>query len=303
MSEEIETNTLFEEKETIKVQIISDTHLEMVNTSIEEYTQEVLQPNGDVLAIAGDLGDPFRDSYQQFLSIVSKQFKLVLVIAGNHEFYRGLRFDKNKKSLKKTVPSTIKQIKEVVGAFDNVRFLNNDSLILKLKKKNVRVLGTVLWSEIPSEAMIAVGNGLNDYSFIYIDEGERMLVYDAQDMFAKNLKWLVSQVNESTQSKNEECLVLSHHCPTMLGTSPPKFRCSLTTHGFSSNLESLFIEKKLEKQQKMGLKKKSNIKTWICGHTHWNFDFNVKGTRVVSNQTGYCFEDSCRYNPKFSIDL
>ncbi|KAJ6232356.1 ser/thr protein phosphatase superfamily [Anaeramoeba flamelloides] len=303
MSKEIEINTLFEENETIRIQVISDTHIEMVRTSIEEYTQAVIKPNGDVLAIAGDLGDPFRINYSQFLSVVSKQFKLVLVIAGNHEFYRGRRFDENKNRLKKTIPSTIQKIQEIVGEFDNVKFLNNDSMILKLKNKNIRVLGTVLWSEIPESAMEDIRNGLNDYSLIYTNEDDRISVNQSHQLFEKNLKWIVDQVNESTQSENEECLVLSHHCPTMKGTSAPKFSGGMTNHAFSSSLENLFIGTSLENQQKMGLKNKSNIKTWICGHTHWNFDLNIKGTRVVSNQRGYFFEQKNNFDPEFSINF
>jgi hypothetical protein len=30
-----------------------------------------------------------------------------------------------------------------------------------------------------------------------------------------------------------------------------------------------------------------NLKMWVYGHTHYNADINVNGTRVVSNQVGY----------------
>ena len=35
----------------------------------------------------------------------------------------------------------------------------------------------------------------------------------------------------------------------------------------------------------------SRIDAWIYGHSHTNIDIEICGTRIISNQMGYVFED------------
>lgn len=35
----------------------------------------------------------------------------------------------------------------------------------------------------------------------------------------------------------------------------------------------------------------SRIDAWIYGHSHTNIDTEIGGTRIISNQMGYVFED------------
>lgn len=35
----------------------------------------------------------------------------------------------------------------------------------------------------------------------------------------------------------------------------------------------------------------SRIDAWIYGHSHTNIDTEIDGTRIISNQMGYVFED------------
>ena len=35
----------------------------------------------------------------------------------------------------------------------------------------------------------------------------------------------------------------------------------------------------------------SRIDAWIYGHSHTNIDTEIAGTRIISNQMGYVFED------------
>jgi Icc-related predicted phosphoesterase len=67
-------------------------------------------------------------------------------------------------------------------------------------------------------------------------------------------------------------IVITHYCPTykvMENCNKKDKYMSL----YTSNLDEM-----LDKQK---------VNTWICGHTHTNFDFiSDNGTRVVSNQFG-----------------
>ena len=50
----------------------------------------------------------------------------------------------------------------------------------------------------------------------------------------------------------------------------------------------------------------SRIDAWIYGHSHTNIDTEIGGTRIISNQMGYVFEDEYLMNgfdPAKFIDI
>ena len=50
----------------------------------------------------------------------------------------------------------------------------------------------------------------------------------------------------------------------------------------------------------------SRIDAWIYGHSHTNIDTEIDGTRIISNQMGYVFEDEHLMNgfdPAKFIDI
>ncbi|KXZ41660.1 hypothetical protein GPECTOR_336g68 [Gonium pectorale] len=68
-------------------------------------------------------------------------------------------------------------------------------------------------------------------------------------------------------------VVLSHHAPSLRGTSHPRFAGHPSTHAYGTDLEP-FLEG-------------SGIAAWYCGHTHHNFDMLLRGNvRLASNQFG-----------------
>lgn len=66
--------------------------------------------------------------------------------------------------------------------------------------------------------------------------------------------------------------MLTHHTPSLKGSSAPAYEGSTLSHAFSTNLQHL-----------MG----GNVALWACGHTHYTFDMVIKGSNIVSNQLGY----------------
>lgn len=74
----------------MKIQYASDLHLEFSDNSryLKEHPLEV---NGDILLLAGDIGYLGDDNYQKhpFWSWAADNYRQVIVIPGNHEFYAG----------------------------------------------------------------------------------------------------------------------------------------------------------------------------------------------------------------------
>lgn len=62
----------------MKVQILSDLHLEFGN-SIN------LKPNTDLLILAGDIGNITQIGFKDFFEMVSIKWKKIIYVLGNHE--------------------------------------------------------------------------------------------------------------------------------------------------------------------------------------------------------------------------
>jgi hypothetical protein len=45
------------------------------------------------------------------------------------------------------------------------------------------------------------------------------------------------------------------------------------------------------------------VPLWIHGHTHYNVDFKVGSTRVLTNQRGYPNELCKRFDPSLVIEI
>lgn len=74
----------------VKIQYASDLHLEFIENTLY-LERSPIQPVADILLLAGDtgyLGDEVFVKHP-FLDWASKNYKQVIVIPGNHEFYMG----------------------------------------------------------------------------------------------------------------------------------------------------------------------------------------------------------------------
>ena len=105
-----------------------------------------------VLALLGDIGYPADPKYAKFLEEQSARFEQVLVLMGNHEYY------------KSSIEAVTTKCAELAQKLPKVRFMQKSSFLLH----GVRVLGTTLWSHVPSTAEAHVSRYLNDYRYIRI---------------------------------------------------------------------------------------------------------------------------------------
>ncbi|KAJ3446216.1 ser/thr protein phosphatase superfamily [Anaeramoeba flamelloides] len=187
---------------TFKLQIASDLHLEMYHNPelLQKRLSKMLTPSADFLALLGDIGDPLLSSYQLFLKTVSPKFKHIFVVAGNHEYYR----NSNIYNFPKTFESTNNHLEQICSNIQtqNVTFLNQNSIDIVTKTKKIRILGTTLWSEIPTSLESYIHNMMNDYRKIYLSETETITPHFVQGLFQKNVKWIQNQI--VTCNKNQD---------------------------------------------------------------------------------------------------
>ena len=108
------------------VRLFSDLHFDGGAYTITPQAHDV----DAILVLAGDLSGFHRDL--KFITVVTDQFKYVLFVAGNHEFYGADYF-------------VVKKFwNEVDDDIDNFFFMDNRIKIIE----NVRFMGTTLWTDM-----------------------------------------------------------------------------------------------------------------------------------------------------------
>ncbi|KZV86832.1 calcineurin-like phosphoesterase, partial [Exidia glandulosa HHB12029] len=252
------------------IQIMSDLHLEFhfrtpPRGSAQGYhvfSPPVCAPN---LALLGDIGLVAHEGLFIFLEAQLRRFKRVFYLLGNHEFYgRGATYDETVRKFEAFAQRVLAQ--EALGEFV---FLNRGRY--DVPDEDVTVLGCTLWSHVPPESVKAVQSGLNDFKEILDWSIEQHV-----DAHAQDVSWLSAQL-VNPDLKNIRVVVLTHHAPTLNGTSDRKHAGSAVAAGYATELSS--------RKDLWGAD--SPVKVWAFGHTHHCCDFELDGVRVYSNQRGY----------------
>lgn len=239
----------------IRVQYVSDTHLELCKGRVYSIRREA-----PILALGGDIGNPYMENYFKFLEYCSETFEHVLLVSGNHEYYHA-------KHVKRTIAAVDAQIEEVCSQFANVHFLNDRGVVID----GVLYYGTTLWTFIPAGRREPVEGGIADYGNIYAEEGRLLTVRDVNFMHLDKSRKLYTAVKDAPC----DTVVITHHCPTSHPASLYHFgaddlRCSF--HADMNSLIRAFTDK---------------LRVWIYGHTHKMANFTISNTQLLSNPHGY----------------
>merc|ERR1711907_568589 len=116
------------------------------------------------------------------------------------------------------------------------------------------------------------------------------------ELWERDAAWLEQAIAAEASGRQRPIAVLTHHVPTFDGSSHPSHgrpdldgrSINLVGHAFSTDMESMFG---------------GSVKLWCYGHTHFNNDHYVGGTRLVSNQLGYPQKWVEHYDPRFVIEM
>lgn len=197
------------------VQYVSDLHLEFRSKRKSRLTDLPFTPiNGcPYLALCGDIGDPFQQSYSQLLKDVSPHCRRVFVITGNHEYYGH------------SMAQTHEKIHSICAELPNITFLNNNSY----ETDDAVFYGTTLWSNIDDNIP------LNDFNKILVND--RLLT--AQDVRAMHAG-AVASITEfmSDYTGDKPVILLTHHAPMESMTGP--YAGKWNNSAFFTNLPQLF---------------------------------------------------------------
>ncbi|KAM0136136.1 hypothetical protein ACHAP3_004759 [Botrytis cinerea] len=247
-------------------QILSDLHLEVCS----QYHTFAIPPVAPYLILAGDIGRLIDyEGYLAFLAKQTAQFEKVFLVLGNHEFYH----------LSHTIALEQAQRLENEAALNGKLVLcHQKRLDIELGDSHTTILGCTLWSKIDDSAREAVQTRIKD-----LEKIDNWSIDDHIAAHISDLTWLSNQVTEiRNQNKSRaegeperKILVITHHAPTIVGTSSPKNSNNPWGSAFATELlgdpSTNWVD----------------VKAWVFGHTHFTTDFEKNGVRVLSNQRGY----------------
>lgn len=259
----------------MKLRIMSDLHLEFDKTAYSI-------PKGDkdtVLVVAGDIGLGEKPiAVKNFMKDCSEQFKEVVCIAGNHEFYNGYW------------PYSLTKLRKELADFKNVHILEKSSIIID----NVLFIGATLWSDFDNCDVICrmdAKHFMNDFRIIRTGPAnkiwERKLTTNdvhADHIVAKN--FIFETLYTASLESELKTVVITHHAPSYMSIAP-EFKNSTLNGAYASDLSEEILTSK------------PNI--WIHGHTHASLDYMLGDTRIICNPRGY--EAVGQGNPTFDSNF
>ncbi|MHA2503068.1 MAG: metallophosphoesterase [Candidatus Kariarchaeaceae archaeon] len=196
----------------MKLQIVSDLHLEFGPIELEPYDR-------DLLILAGDI-----HVGQKTLTFLEEQLQHspVIYVLGNHEYYQH-----DYHTIHTYWTSLRKQ---------GLYILDNSSITID----DTEFLGCVLWSDMEGgdrEAMEASELMMNDYRVIEF-RGRALSPKDTMKIHAKSKKWL-----EKTLKPDRKQVVITHHLPSYRSVAE-QYRGSPINGAFYSDLDHFIAEKR-----------------------------------------------------------
>lgn len=196
----------------MKIQIVSDLHIEFA-----EFTLPVT--DADVIVLAGDIGVGLGG-----LEWIVEQYieKPIIYVPGNHEFYK----------------HDICLIDEICGkAGSNIHVLN-DSMI---ELQGVRFLGSTLWTDFElfglTDKFFSVQQAKSNMAdFSVIKNGIKTFIpEDSIQLHNQSVGWLKCMLAEPFTGNT---VVVTHHAPSAISVHP-RYASNLLTPAFASNLEDM----------------------------------------------------------------
>lgn len=281
----------------MKIALASDLHLEFADINlVNDEGADVLILSGDI-CIANDLhdhpapNDPPTTAdnmrlgsrqtcayrFRGFFKRVSEQFKNVVVVAGNHEFYHG-----------KWVASLV-HLREEYSRYPNIHFLERDTVDID----GVTFMGGTLWSDCNKGdplTLHALSDMMQDFSLIRNDDAGYTKLRPAHAV-SRHRQTLEYFKHVLSHNKTNKCVVVGHHAPSALSISDYYKNRTTMNGGYYSDLSEFILDH-------------PQIKLWTAGHMHHSYQYHLGDTLVACNPRGYAGYEGCAAEFKLKyIDL
>ena len=246
----------------MKIQIFSDLHLE---------NKEIKYPSPfcDILILAGDVCEIDKlEENRAFFLYISMNWKKILWIPGNHEYY----------SKNYNIDEVDSLLELFVKLFPNIIILNRKVVIID----NIKFMGCTLWSRIHDDV---VSRGQSAFKKLLFNSVPINNSY-YNKMNHRDVSWIYDNYNPDIDT------VLITHFPIKQGfTTDPQFRND---------------EQKIRDVYTNNIDinpNKSKFLYCISGHTHYNFFKKINNITYLSNQYGYNSKPETNFSEKGLFSL
>lgn len=243
----------------MRIQYGSDLHLEFKD-NFQYLELNPIQPEAEILILAGDIVPIAQiGKYNDFFDDLSRKFRTVYWLPGNHEYYHS----------------------DIAG-YENPYLIQVRKNVYLLDQKLMRIGGvelifSTLWSHIGTIHRTIIEQGVTDFYCIKY-KGRKFTPELFNMLHNRSLNFVQEAVQKHPGAKK---IVISHHVPS-LKHYPVPFLHSEVNEAFAVDLDS-YIET-------------TDIRYWIYGHHHTNIpEFKVGKTSLVTNQLGYVRQGEHQY--------
>ena len=233
----------------------------------------------DLLILAGDIGRIHSTRNVSPLSYAEQAAALlgcrVILVPGNHEYYRGW-FDEDRAAL-------------LAATKPGVTVLDRGEAMMRDSSRALRVLGATLWTDYAvtgdrEQAMAIAESKCPDHRLIGRSGALPFLPKDALAEHQLSRAWLARKL---TEPHDGPTLVVTHHVPHSAASHPVHGLTELSP-AFCSDCDDLIAAAAL-----------AGVRAWIFGHHHWSQAIEVSGVPLVSAQFGYPGENTAWNGPGY----
>jgi predicted phosphodiesterase len=262
----------------MEIRYMSDLHLEFGKFRMPKLDND----ENTVLVLAGDIAVGLMS--RASIELWTKQFKEVVMVAGNHEFYNNI------------YEQVLERFEQLDADIENFHFLDDARVVID----GTQFLGSTLWTDMNNQApeVKAVMNyRMNDYHVIKKDTGTtygwsgrrpslKLQVEDTIQFHLNAVKFLEGCLDEFKMPT----VIVTHHAPTSGCLQVDRYVGDDMNYAYYTPLEYLMDN--------------DNVKAWISGHTHHAVRLDIYDTQVVSNARGYVgHELNPLFNPLAEISV
>ena len=218
-----------------------------------------------MLVLAGDIGDLRNPNLERFFYWIMDNWSHAFYIPGNHDYF-GFMWEDAEQIMKELCSRT------------SVTYLNDCMVCHKsITGKCYYFLGATFWTDLTNHEDIC-RNAMSEYKYVVGLSPEL-----TTECHKVSRNW-IHEIITNIKDPHSSIIVVTHH--------PPSKRC-LSPHWQGDVLNPAFVSNSEDLLEKVDL--------WICGHTHYNFNYLVGKARLVSNQYGH--GDVYRYRSDCYISL
>lgn len=248
----------------MKIQYMSDLHLEFGELYLPEPAADILVLAGDIFTVHGVANvDSKKGRYTKFFDHVSANWKHVILVAGNHEYYKW------------TKSNVIAYIQTWIMRWPNIHFLENN----RFEYEGVLFAGATMWTDFfggQDKYKNYVQAGMNDYRVTYLTTNMTENYHNTTKQYFDRLD-------------HDKIAIVTHHAPSAL-SSHPRFAGDPLNAGYYSNMDEWIAER-------------PKFKIWIHGHMHNSSDYMIGSTRILNNARGYPGEANTGFDPVKTVDI